>query len=358
MLSPRRLLPACLLLVTAIPCQEPNPRRDSVPAQRAAAPVRQAPLYAFEVSRMDGTKTELGAYEGKVLLLVNTASKCGLTPQYSGLQELQDKYGGEGFTVLAFPANDFGQQEPGTDAEIAAFCKEEYAVTFPVFAKLSVKGEGQAPLYRWLTRESPFPGEVAWNFQKYLVDRTGKVVARFDPRTKPQDAKVVGAIEAALRQSARAAEQRPAGATPGAEAIAAAQERARAEDKVVFVHFSADWCGWCKRLEAFLARPEMQPIFTASFVDVRVATDKMADGQALLDRHAQGKSTGIPFMVWLSADGEVLARSFDAKGGNIGYPAKPEEIEAFMQVFTKLARHATPEQVALVRRTFEQLAPK
>ena len=186
---------------SALACQDSKPATTPVYTTNVTPAATPSPLYDFEVTRMDGTKTKLRAYEGKVLLLVNTASQCGLTPQYEGLQKLQDTYGDKGFTVLAFPANNFGQQEPGTNDEIAKFCKDKYAVTFPVFAKISVKGEDQAPLYKWLTKESGFAGEVGWNFQKYVVDRTGQLVARFDPRTKPQDAKLTEIIDAALNKT-------------------------------------------------------------------------------------------------------------------------------------------------------------
>ena len=310
-------------------------------------------IHGFEVKRMDGSATKLAEFAGKVVLIVNTASQCGLTPQYEGLQKLQQAYESKGFTVLAFPANDFGQQEPGTNDEIAKFCKDRYSVTFPVLAKITVKGAGQAPLYEYLTKKSPFPGEISWNFEKYLVDGKGKVIARFDPRTKPSDPKVAKAIETALSSTDAAV-----GAAPGKAAITAACKEAGASDRIVMLDFSADWCGWCKKFEAFVERPEIKPIFTANFVMVRVATDHMADGQALYDSYVQGKSTGIPFMVWLDKDGAVLARGFTAKGELIGYPSTPEEIAAFMAIFAKHAKKATPEQVEVVRKTLESLGQK
>ncbi|HET8720691.1 MAG TPA: glutathione peroxidase, partial [Nitrospira sp.] len=142
-------------------------------------------LYDFTMEDIDGKPVNLGAYKGKVLLLVNTASLCGNTPQYSDLERVYEQYHDQGFEVLAFPANNFGQQEPGTNAEIKGFCLTKYSVSFPLFSKISVKGSDKHPLYQYLTEQSPFPGEVEWNFQKYLVDRSGRVVARFHHRTKP-----------------------------------------------------------------------------------------------------------------------------------------------------------------------------
>lgn len=150
---------------------------------------------AIEVVKMDGSRERLSAYQGKVLLVVNVASQCGLTPQYQGLEELFRARASAGFMVLAFPANDFGNQEPGSDAEIEAFCSQNYGVTFPVFSKISVVGEGAHPLYKELAKVG---GEPNWNFTKYLVDRQGRVVRRFDPRTKPDDPDLVSRIEALL----------------------------------------------------------------------------------------------------------------------------------------------------------------
>ena len=149
-----------------------------------------APAYVlgFEMNRLDGRKESLDAYRGQVLLLVNVASKCGLTPQYEGLEALYERYRERGFAVLGFPANDFAGQEPGTDAEIATFCRATYGVEFPMFSKITVKGDGQHPLYRKLTGlPEPIGGDVEWNFQKYLVAHDGTVVARFTPRTQPDD---------------------------------------------------------------------------------------------------------------------------------------------------------------------------
>lgn len=169
----------------------------------AAAPAPEAFVLDFTLKRIDGTEQNLRDYQGQVLLLVNVASKCGLTPQYDGLEALYAKYRGKGFAVLGFPANDFAGQEPGSDAEIASFCRSTYGVDFPMFSKLTVKGEGQHPLYRKLTSlPDPIGGEVQWNFQKYLVDRRGEVVAKFGPKTAPDDPALLAKLEELLGQGA------------------------------------------------------------------------------------------------------------------------------------------------------------
>ncbi len=141
----------------------------------------------------------LSAYRGRVILIVNVASKCGFTKQYGGLEELHRKYKDRGLAVLGFPCNDFGGQEPGTEQEILSFCKTKYDVTFPLFAKLHAKGEQISPLYQWLTGEgSPFPGEVRWNFEKFLISREGQLLARFPSRAAPDSAELLAAIEKAL----------------------------------------------------------------------------------------------------------------------------------------------------------------
>lgn len=148
------------------------------------------------VKTIDGDETPLSKYKGKVLLIVNTASKCGLTPQYKGLEAVYEKYKDKGFEVLAFPANEFGAQEPGTNSEIKAFCTGTYKTTFPLFSKIVVKGEGQHPLYQFLTKDDAKP--IAWNFTKFLVGKNGQVIARFEPKTTPNDDTVTKAIEAEL----------------------------------------------------------------------------------------------------------------------------------------------------------------
>jgi len=155
----------------------------------------------FKVKDIDGKEVDLAKYKGDVLLIVNTASKCGLTPQYEALESLYDKHKDQGFKVLAFPANEFGSQEPGTNAEIKTFCTTKYDVSFPIFSKIVVKGEGIHPLYKYLTATTTEPahaGEIPWNFTKFLVNRKGEVIARFDPKVAPDSPEVTKAVEAAL----------------------------------------------------------------------------------------------------------------------------------------------------------------
>ena len=158
-------------------------------------------VYGFKVRTIDGVERSLADFRGKTLLIVNTASKCGNTPQYEGLETLYEKYRARGFEVLAFPANNFMGQEPGTNAEIKSFCTLNYKTTFPLFAKISVKGKDIAPLYRYLTTDSGFPGDIGWNFAKFLVGPDGQVVARFSPTTKPLAAEVTDRIESLLAGS-------------------------------------------------------------------------------------------------------------------------------------------------------------
>ena len=150
----------------------------------------------FTPNSIDGKPAPLAQYKGKVVMIVNVASQCGYTPQYAGLQALYAKYKDKGFVILGFPANNFGQQEPGTNEEIKTFCSRTYNVTFPMFAKISVKGDDKHPLYQYLTETG---GEVRWNFTKFLVGREGKVVARFEPAVKPDSTEIAGAIEKALQ---------------------------------------------------------------------------------------------------------------------------------------------------------------
>ena len=157
----------------------------------------------FKVKDIDGKEVDLAKYKGDVLLVVNVASQCGYTPQYAGLEALYEKYKERGFAVLGFPANEFGRQEPGTDPQIKTFCKTKYNVTFPMFSKIVVKGSSIHPLYRFLTGKETnpdFAGAIPWNFTKFLVDRKGKVVARFAPADEPESAKVTKAIESALAE--------------------------------------------------------------------------------------------------------------------------------------------------------------
>src|SRR6202789_4692098 len=155
----------------------------------------------FTLNSLDGKPAPLAEYRGKVVLIVNVASKCGYTPQYTGLEKIYEKYKDQGFVILGFPANNFGSQEPGTNEEIKTFCSSKYMVTFPMYAKISVKGADQAPLYAYLTKETGpgLTGDIKWNFTKFLVDRNGKVVQRFEPAVTPDSKEVVGAIEKQLK---------------------------------------------------------------------------------------------------------------------------------------------------------------
>ena len=175
-------------------------------------------IYEIPVKTIDGTETNLNEYKGKTLLIVNVASKCGLTPQYEGLQKLYEKYHDKGLEILGFPANNFMGQEPGTEEEIKTFCDMNYNVTFPLFSKISVKGDNQHPLYNYLTETRPKTdvgggillklaklgqlsskaNDVAWNFEKFLVNKNGEIVARFAPDVTPDDPKLVEKLEAEL----------------------------------------------------------------------------------------------------------------------------------------------------------------
>ncbi len=155
-------------------------------------------IYDFEVKTIDGTARSLRDYEGKVLLVANVASRCGLTPHYAGLQELYATYQDRGFVVLGFPCNQFGGQEPGSEAAIKTFCETRFGVTFPMFQKLEVNGPGRDPLYAYLTQQPTQPdgpGDIGWNFAKFLVDRQGRVTHRFAPPTAPASEEIVTALE-------------------------------------------------------------------------------------------------------------------------------------------------------------------
>ncbi|MBX3111929.1 MAG: glutathione peroxidase [Fimbriimonadaceae bacterium] len=155
-------------------------------------------IYGFTMKDIDGKDTSLEKFKGKVLLIVNVASKCGNTPQYEGLERVFEKYQDKGLVVMGFPANEFGAQEPGTNAEIKKFCTATYAVKFPMFSKIVVKGADTHPLYKWLLAQTPQHQDIEWNFAKFLVGRDGKVVARYSPKTQPEDKGLVADLEQAL----------------------------------------------------------------------------------------------------------------------------------------------------------------
>ncbi|MCR4411496.1 MAG: glutathione peroxidase [Thermoguttaceae bacterium] len=162
---------------------------------------KRPPALDFRMKTLAGKEVDLASYQGKVLLVVNVASKCGLTPQYQQLQALHEKYAKEGLAVLGFPCNQFGQQEPGTADEIQEFCRVNYGVSFDLFGKVEVNGPGACGLYKYLTSvetKPQGPGKIRWNFEKFVIGRSGEVVARFDPKTRPDDPEVIKVIEAEL----------------------------------------------------------------------------------------------------------------------------------------------------------------
>ena len=173
------------------PTNAPTQSKDDKPA---------GPL-DFTVKNIDGKEQKLSDYKGKVVMIVNVASKCGFTKQYTQLEAVYKKYADRGFVILGFPANNFGAQEPGSDSEIKHFCTSTYDVTFPMMSKISVLGDDKAPLYKFLTEPQtagPFAGEIGWNFNKFIVDRNGNVIARFNSKATPDDLQVTGEIEKAL----------------------------------------------------------------------------------------------------------------------------------------------------------------
>lgn len=189
-LRPRLPLVAALLFVSLT-----LSRSNAAPGAR---PVTTHSFHDFTVRTIEGHDQALSVYKGQVVLVVNTASRCGFTPQYEGLEALHREYHARGFQVLGFPANDFLGQEPGTNAEIRRFCRDHYEVTFPMYEKIHVKGRHIAPVYAWLTKESAFPGGITWNFNKFLIGPDGRVVARFGTSTTPQSAEIRDAIERLL----------------------------------------------------------------------------------------------------------------------------------------------------------------
>jgi glutathione peroxidase len=172
--------------------------------QKKPADSKSTPaVLTFTMNSLDGKPVELSKYQGKVVLIVNTASKCGYTPQYKSLQALHEKYKDKGLAILGFPANEFGQQEPGTNEEIATFCEKNYGVTFDMFSKVVVKGDQQCPLYKYLTSAETNPkhaGEIKWNFEKFLINRKGEIVNRFGSKIAPDSDEMIKAIEAELAQ--------------------------------------------------------------------------------------------------------------------------------------------------------------
>ena len=171
---------------------------DLFPQDKELPSVTTKGIYSFVMKTNGGKEQSLADYRGNVLLVVNVASFCGYTPQYKDLEAVYEKYKDKGFRILAFPANNFGQQEPGSDEEIKTFCETNYKVTFDLFSKISVKGNDQHPLYQYITKDSPFPGDVKWNFQKYLVDKQGNIVAMFPSKVKPSADEFLKKLESLL----------------------------------------------------------------------------------------------------------------------------------------------------------------
>lgn len=202
------LATACMISYPALAGPNDNQPKKKSPAKKQSAKKSKdadhvdAPALNFKVKDIDGEKINLAkTYHGQVVMIVNVASQCGLTPQYKGLEELYGKYKDEGFVVLGFPANNYGAQEPGTNEEIKEFCTSKFDVTFPMFAKVSVKGEDICPLFKYLTAKDAghdHGGDVKWNFNKFLIGRDGKVISRFEPRVDPMSEEVTSAISTAL----------------------------------------------------------------------------------------------------------------------------------------------------------------
>jgi glutathione peroxidase len=197
----RTLVGALLAAIVLALAAQTATAADAPPPAKA----KVAPVLSFKMQGIDGKQVDLAKLQGKVVMIVNVASECGLTKQYKGLQKLYDKYSKDGLVIVGVPANEFGAQEPGTDKEIAAFCKKEYGVTFPMLSKVVVKGAGITPLYKHLTSKETnpkFAGPIRWNFTKFLIARDGTIVKRFEPHVDPMAGEVVKAVEAELKKKA------------------------------------------------------------------------------------------------------------------------------------------------------------
>jgi glutathione peroxidase len=195
------LLGAGLALIQQSQAAKTTSAKTAIKNPTKAKKGKVPPILNFKMNSLTGKPVDLSQYKGNVVMIVNTASKCGMTPQYAGLQKLHEKYSPQGLRILGFPANDFGQQEPGSDAEIGDFCEANYGVKFPMFSKIAVTGANKAPLYKLLTEPASnpqFAGEVGWNFEKFLISRDGKIVARFRSGVTPESDEIKAAIEAQL----------------------------------------------------------------------------------------------------------------------------------------------------------------
>ena len=195
----KKLMFLCFVL-SLIACKKNDPKENTVvinELKNESAMINTKKIYDFKVTDLSGDEFDFASLKGKKIMIVNTASECGLTPQYEQLQEIYDKFKDQNFVIVGFPSNNFGGQEPGSDAEIATFCKKNYGVTFPMMSKISVKGADMHPVYQYLTQKSLNgleDSEVAWNFQKYLIDETGNLVKVIPPKTLPTDESIVAWI--------------------------------------------------------------------------------------------------------------------------------------------------------------------
>ncbi|MCB2231517.1 glutathione peroxidase [bacterium] len=196
----RPILTIAAITLTAALALAGNPEKSSSGANKPEKATMETTkgFTSIPFETIDGKATSLDAYKGKVILIVNTASKCGYTPQYEGLEALYQEYKDSGLVVIGFPANNFGGQEPGTNEQILEFCQTKFDVTFPMMAKISVKGKDIHPLYKYLTEDSKMPGEISWNFNKFLIDRDGRLAARYESKVKPQSEELVGQIKTLL----------------------------------------------------------------------------------------------------------------------------------------------------------------
>jgi glutathione peroxidase len=184
-----------LLIILSIPAVQILSAQSKKSQEKSTPRHQPKSVLDFTMNTIDGKSQPLSHYKGKVLMIINTASECGYTPQYETLEQLYKTYKDKGFMILAFPANNFGAQEPGTNSEIKNFCSTKYHTSFDLFGKISVKGNEQHPLYKFITQDSPFKGEIKWNFQKYLVDRSGKIVARFMSEIDPMSKEIRAEVE-------------------------------------------------------------------------------------------------------------------------------------------------------------------
>ena len=194
----KKIIFGAFTALSLIGCMNNNAQNNNTASAEIAKPMEKQSIYQFKVTDLSGEEFDFASLKGKKILVVNTASKCGLTPQYEGLQALYDQYQAQGFVVVGFPANNFMSQEPGTSAEIATFCQKNYGVTFPMMGKISVKGDDMAPIYQFLTQRSKNgveDSEVGWNFQKYLIDENGFVAKVVGPQTSPTDPEIVDWIK-------------------------------------------------------------------------------------------------------------------------------------------------------------------